>query len=125
MSDVLRRIVKTLASILGVPEIDDGPALRAFIQKVFGWLGPVLDWTPPKWDDKLLEVAQKLVANDATWAIIFGFIADRFGPSPPMNTAAEPLATELAGQSGFDFDTVLEFVIMLLDILTALWGDND
>ena len=125
MSDVLKRMLALLKFIVGVPEIDDGPRLRAFIQRILKWMEPLSDLTETEWDDKLVDVAQELINNDASWELIYDFLRARFGPSPPMLTSVEPLAGKLAGEFKLDLNTVLAILNLIVEVLKSIWGDND
>ncbi len=125
MSEILKKVLATLKFILGVPEIDDGPRLRKFIQAVLKWAEPLSELTETEWDDKLVAVAQGLIENDAAWKSIYEFIQSRFGPSPPMMTSAEPLASKLAGEFRLDLSMVLQIINLIVEVLKSIWSDDN
>lgn len=73
------KIRDVMLTFFGPPDVDDEPALKAWLVKMLG----LLDWfarrTRPDIDDKIVDALEAIVADPAKWAVLYGILVKLFG----------------------------------------------
>lgn len=113
-----------IKSIIAPPDIDDGPALRAWLLKVSGWLQQAADWTSTSLDNTAVALAMKLVADDALWPDLYALIHSLPHDCEPNVMMDSPdvqaIAARLGEKVGVDPFTIVSIVLAIVRIIVSL-----
>ena len=131
MLDKFWDAVRTLMlAFFGPPDVDDEPALKAWIEKMLGWLAFIAAQTKKtQLDDQAVAGLKAIVASPAKWAVVYELIVRMLGDGVIGNAMkigdedgaaalkARSDVAELAGKVGIPIGVFIQVLLMLLKLL--------
>lgn len=114
-------LASILKSIITPPDIDDAPALRAWLVKMAGYVQYAADWTSTTIDNQVLKLAMMLVNSDVLWPELYALIHmmphdcdNVVMDSPEVMEKAKLLASKV----GVDPMTIISIVMAVIKLIS-------
>lgn len=126
---VMAVVVALLAAakdLLPIPDVKDAPKFRTWLQAVVSVLKRLAALTGVRIDDEIVEVVDRILANDDTWAALYKVIINLITrdqttlAAAPINSLGDPLGDaclELADKA--ELNPML--VIGIVQAAISLW----
>ena len=118
-------LTSILKSIITPPDIDDAPALRAWLIKMAGYVQYAADWTSTTIDNQVLKLAMMLVNSDVLWPELYALI--HMMPHDCDNVVMQAKADSpevfekaklLADKVGVDPMTIISIVMAVIKLIS-------
>lgn len=115
-----------LFSLLPFPDWSDAAAVRAWVLSALDVADGIADTTATDKDDKALEAARKLVANEAAFMAFYGVIVDLVtdGEAADMESRVASAAALAGGEETKLDPTIIIAIITAVMQLIEMWRNR-